>query len=93
MLSFEPRGAGGRQQTLEDCGIGPRARDVELEAPRRCPEHSAIGRMSEAEILRYWEYTQQTEVCSKCGVDVVAPVEERMTQLHSSGWELQGGEV
>ena len=91
MLRLEP--IGGRQQTLGDCGIGPRARGAEAEAPERCPEYSAIGRMNEAEILRYWERTQQSEVCGECGVDVVAPVEERMTELHGSGWEFQGGEI
>ena len=91
ILRLEPRG--GRQQTLGDCGIGPRAQGAGAEAPGRCPEHSATGRMSEAELLRYWERTQQSEVCSECGVDVVAPVEERMTQLHGGGWELHGGVV
>ena len=91
MLRPEPRG--GRQQTSEDCDIGPRARGAELEAPGRCPEHSAIGRINEAEILRDWERTQQSGVCGECGVDVVAPAEERMTRLHGRGWEFQGGEI
>ena len=85
-LELKPRG--GRQQTLSDCGIGPRAQGAGPEAPRRCLEHDAIDRMSEQELRAYWGRTQQTEVCSECGVDVVTPVEERMTHLCGEGWEM-----
>ena len=44
--------------------------------------------MSEQELRAYWGRTQQTEVCGECGVDVVTPVEERMTHLCGEGWEM-----
>ena len=91
MLRIEPRW--GRHQTLGDCGICPRAQGAGAEAQGWCPEQSTIGSMSKAELLRYWERTSQSEVCGGCGVDVMAPVGERMTQLHGGGWELHGGVV
>ena len=75
---------------MGDCGIGPSAQGAGPEAPERCLGHDAIGRMGEPELRAYWGRTQQTEVCSECGVDVVAPVGERMTQLCGGDWELHG---
>ena len=49
--------------------------------------------MGESELCAYWERTQQTEVCGDCEIDVVVPVEERMTLLCGDGWELHGGMV
>ena len=68
--------------------IRPRAQGAGPEAPRRCLEHDATGRMSEQELRAYWGRAQQAEVCSECGVDVVTPVEERMTHLCGEGWEI-----
>ena len=86
MLKLKAKG--GRQQTLGDCGIGPGAQGAGPEAPGRCLEHGAIGRMTKPELLAYWRRTQQPAVCSECRVDVMAPVEERTTQLCGDDWEL-----
>ena len=52
VLRLKPRG--GRQQTVGDCGIGPRAQGAGPETQGRCLEHDAIERMSEPELRAYW---------------------------------------
>ena len=83
VLKLKPRG--GSQRTLGDCGIVISARGAGLEESGRCLEHDAIDRMNEPELRAYWKRTQQTEVCNECGVGVVTPVWERMTQLCGDG--------
>ena len=62
------KATGGRQHTLGDCGIGVGARGTGPEAPGRCLEHNAIGRMSESELCAYWERTQQRSWRQPTGV-------------------------
>ena len=86
---------GGHQQTLGDCGIGPRAQVAGPEAPRRCPEHSTIARMDRWGLLDGVLGPHATgAVCSECGVDmidhIVEPVGERAAQLCEEGRQRYG---